>query len=148
MRMRGGRQVDILLSKLTGAIKGISFVFDCLAEAGTNSDCSVVGGNLNHRSGKEKFSGRGVLEWLLEFKNWARSFRIRCMGLLGRRENRSKRRGKDDGGGESVVQTGIERELVHMVGWSQGDGVTSGGWASPRSLAGPRDDTEGRCGGG
>ena len=55
------------------------------------------------------------MELLLEFKNWARSFRIRCMGLLGRRENRSKRRGKDDGGGESVVQTGIERELVHMV---------------------------------
>ena len=100
-------------------------MFDCLAEAGTNSDCSVVGGNLNHRSGKEKFSGRGVLEWLLEFKNWARSFRIRCMGLLGRRENRSKRRGKDDGGGELVVQTGIEIKLVYLFVLGQGVGVTS-----------------------
>ena len=66
------------------------------------------------------------MEWVLEFKNWARSFRIRCMGLLGRRENRSKRRGKDDGGGESAVQSGIEGNLVRMVGWSQGDGVTLG----------------------
>ena len=95
-------------------------MLDCLAGAGTNSDCSLDGGNLNHRPGKEKFSGRGVLVWVLEFKNWARSFRIRCMGLLGRRENRSKRRGKDDGGGESAVQSGIKRTLVHMGGWSQG----------------------------
>ena len=64
------------------------------------------------------------MEWLFEFKNWARSFRIMCMGLLGRRENPSKRRGKDDGGGESAVQTGIERKLVHLVGLSQGVGVT------------------------
>ena len=65
------------------------------------------------------------MELLLEFKNWARSFRIRCMGLLGRRENHSKRRGKDDGGGESVVQTGIEIKLVYLFALGQGVGVTS-----------------------
>ena len=68
------------------------------------------------------------MEWMLEFMNWARPFRIRCMGLSGWRKNRSGKRGKDDGGGESVVQTRIERKLVHMVGWSQGVGVTLGGF--------------------
>ena len=79
-----------------------------------------------HWSEKESLSGGQGLEWVLEFAHWARSFRIRGMGLLGRRENRSKRIGKDDGGGESVVQTGIESNLVRMVGWSQGGGVTLG----------------------
>ena len=49
------------------------------------------------------------MEWMLEVLNWARSFRIRGMGLSGWRENRSKRRGKDDGGSESAVQTGIKK---------------------------------------
>ena len=110
------------------------------------------------------------MEWVLEFVNWARSFRIRRMGSSGWWENRSKIRGEDDGGSESAGQTGIKRKVVHMVGWSQGDGVTLGdslirengegegkhrrgcgyggwgGWASPRYLAGPRDDTEGVMG--
>ena len=105
---KGWRQVDILLSKSKGAIKGIGFVFDCWRAAGTNSDCSLSGGILIHWSEKESFSGGQGLEWMLEVLNWARSFRIRGMGLLGRRENRSKRRGKDDGGAESAVQSGIE----------------------------------------
>ena len=63
---------------------------------------------------------------MLEFVNWARSFRIRRMGSSGWWEIRSKIRGKDDGGSESAGQTGIKKKVVHMVGWSQGDGVTLG----------------------
>ena len=66
------------------------------------------------------------MEWVLEFVHWARSFRIRGMGSSGWREGRSKKRGKDDGGSESAVQTGIKKKVVRMVGWSQGDGVTLG----------------------
>ena len=66
------------------------------------------------------------MEWVLEFVNWARSFRIRRMGSSGWWEIRSKIRGEHEGGSESVGQTGIKRKLVHMVGWSQGVGVTLG----------------------
>ena len=60
--MRGGgqgkRQVDILQSKSKWAIKGISFVFDCLPGAGTNSDYPLDGELLIHRSEEGSFSGR------------------------------------------------------------------------------------------
>ena len=56
------------------------------------------------------------MEWVLEFVHWARSFRIRRMGESGWRGNRSKKRGKDDGGSESAVQTGIKKKVVRMVG--------------------------------
>ena len=140
-------------------------MFDCLRGAGTNSDCSLDGGILIPWSEKESLSGGQGLDWVLEFAHWARSFRIRGMGASGWWEIRSKIRGEHEGGSESAGQTGIKKKVVRMVGWSQGDGVTlgdcmmrengegggqprgiaprgrGGGWASPRSLAGPRDET-------
>ena len=92
--------------------------------------------------------GRQGLEWVLEFVNWARSFRIRRMGSSGWWEIRSKIRGEHDGGSESAGQTGIKKKVVHMVGWSQGDGVTLGDslirgeWGGQARGIGPRGDGE------